>query len=375
MICGFDEKRLDQIRKHAIERIDSKRLLGACSGVYRGNELVWKSCEGYSRTDGTPLNIKSMFRLASMSKPITTVAVMIQCERGYLRLTDPISRFLPEFEHMSLADGTPANPIEIRHLLSHCSGLGQDDFGMREFLKVAPKKGDTLATTIPRYAKMLLPYQPGLHSTYSGVVGIDILARIVEITSGKVFSKFLQDEIFDPLGMVDTTFHPSDEQRKRLVEFCKADGVTIEPIELKTNVIDIPLSYESGSTALLGTLDDYLRFARMLLNKGKLDGVRIISPRTVEQMRSPAMSYQTTPEHSDLQWGLGVRIVTHLNGYSAPLSVGSFGWSGSYGTHFFIDPVLNIAAVYMSNWRNAGGAGAPTAFEFENDVISAIVEE
>lgn len=369
---GFDEKRLEQIDRHARKRVEAEKMLGACSAVIRGGQIVKISYEGYARMDKTPLQPGAIFRLASMSKPITAVAIMIQSERGELKITDPVGKYLPEFQQMYLYDGTPAHPVEIRHLLSHSSGIGQDAFGVSEQERVMPKAGETLADVMERYGKTRLPFLPGARASYSGLMGFDILARVVEVTSGMKFSDFLQENIFDPLGMKDTTFHPTPEQKARIVELCVQENGKLKGVPLDNNFEDLPDSYEAGSAALLGTLEDYTRFVRMLLGKGKLDGVRILSPRTVEQMGSPALPYEVPGSGKEMAWGLGMRVILHLNGYSAPLSVGTFGWSGAYGTHFFVDPTLDVAAVYMSNRADAGGAGADTAFEFENDVISAL---
>ena len=371
----FDDARLDQINRHARERIRTGRLQGTCSAVTDLSGNVRTFVNGLAFLNGEPLTENHIFRLASMTKPITAAALMIQSERGYVRITEPVSRYLPEFAEMKLYDGTPAKPVEVRHLLSHCSGVAHDEFGMSEFVKVAAKEGDTLETVVPRYAKMRLPFQPGERSGYSAIAGFDILARIVEVTSGQRFGDFLKENIFDPLDMKDTTFHPTPEQKKRIVELCTTDEKGVSSSASQSIFPGFPEGgYEAAGAGLVGTLGDYMRFARMLLQRGQLDGVRVLTPRTVEQMASPAMPYTVPGIGDEVCWGLGMRVIRHLNGYSAPLSVGTFGWSGAFGTHFFIDPVLKVAAVYMSNLDNAGGAGAETAFEFENDVISAIVE-
>ena len=371
----IDEKRLGQITRHARERIGSGRLMGMSAAVCGPDGHIYTFVEGDAARTGEKLTEKSLFRLASMTKPITAAAIMIQSERGYVRIIDPVSKYIPEFENVCLFDGTPARPIEIRHLLSHCSGVAHDAFGESEFAVYGPKEGDTLSTVVPRYAKMRLPFQPGDKSGYSAVAGFDILARVVEVTSGMRFEDFLRENLFGPLGMTDTTFHPTPEQMNRLVELVTAGEQGIEPCPSEGIFPGLPGGgYEAGGAGLVGTLGDYLRFARMLLGRGQLDGVRVLTPRTVEQMASPAMPYVVPGIGEEVRWGLGMRVIQHLNGYSAPLSVGAFGWSGAFGTHFFIDPVLKVCAVYMSNLSNAGGAGAETAFEFENDVISSILE-
>ena len=372
----FDPVRLEQIRRHARERIRGGKLLGAASAVADGNGVVYTCVEGFANRAGEPLGREHVFRLASMTKPLVAAAVMIQSERGFLRITDPAAAYLPEFGELRLFDGTKARPVEIRHLLSHCSGIAQEAFGEAEFAAHAPREGDTLETAVRRYAGMRLPFQPGERCGYSAIAGFDILARIVEVTSGRRFGEFLRENLLEPLGMKDTTFHPDGARKARLVELCTAGETGIEEYPSDGIFPGLPGGgYECGGGGLVGTLDDYMRFARMLLGRGSLDGVRVLAPRTVEQMASPAMPY-TVPNSApgmelEMSWGLGMRVLRHLNGYSAPLSVGTFGWSGAFGTHFFVDPVLKIAAVYMSNLSNAGGAGAATAFEFENDVIQA----
>nr|AIF26904.1 putative hydrolase [uncultured bacterium fosmid pJB148G3] len=379
MLFGMDEKRLEQIRRHAEKRVSDKLQPGCSWCVTRHGHVVSKGVVGWSVYGEIPLTEDAIFRLASMSKPITACAVMMQAEKGLFRLTDCVEKYLPEFHGMQYyaEDGSvqPASAITIRQLLSHSSGLLQDESGMTQFAEIRPKDGDTLKTMMPRYAKTILAFAPETRSSYSGVAGLDVLSRLVEITSDMSYGEFLRKNIFEPLEMSDTTFHPTQEQRVRIVPLYTVENGTFTPKECAMPAM-LAESYESGSANLVGTLMDYIQFAEMLRRNGiGVNGNRILCPRSVERMRMPAYAH-TIPSllGEGVEWGLGMRVITMANGDAAPLSKGAYGWSGAFNTHFFIDPTLDLTAVYMCNIANGGGAGAPTTFEFENDVMQAVME-
>ena len=373
---GFDTNRLAQIEQHIRARVDAHILPGAAWSVCRHGVCISEGAAGWFESDVTPLTTDALFRLASMSKPITATAVMMQVERGFFRTGDLIENYFPEFRHMYYMGQNgveEAPPIKIIHLLSHSSGLLQEEYGEEQFERISPKGNETLADMIPRYAQTTLSFRPGDRWNYSAIAGLDVLARLVEVTSGMKYSDFLQKNIFDPLEMTDITFHMTNAQRKRLVPMytSTAEGLVLCPHF--DNFESFPETYESGSASLIGTLSDYTKFADMLRRGGiGANGARILSPRSIERMRHPAFDFNM-PEGGPT-WGLGMRVIRGYNTDEAPLTPGTYGWSGAYGTHFFIDPTLDLACVYMSNMSNAGGSGAPTAFEFENDVMQALVE-
>jgi len=400
---GFDTGRLNRIHQHIERRIREQNIAGAVSIVARDNQIVHWDVQGYADIEsGIPLRENAIFRLASMTKPVIGVAVLILAEEGRIRLDDPLSKFIPEYRNMKVALPDPGisafehqsdsnasteeilpsippyktvpadREITIRDLLTHSSGLGQGEIGLTEMARRMPKTDDTLASFIPQWASVPLDFQPGTQTGYSAIMGFDILGRVVEIASAMPLDQFLTEYIFEPLGMSDTTFVPSEDQWKRIVTLYQST-----PQGLVRSLNQRPFFYPRyfcGAGGLHGTPEDYFRFALMLANGGELNGTRILSPRMVQLMRSPQL-YETTPGLSKGQnWGLSVRVITDGSASGAPLTTGSFGWSGAWGTHFWIDPKENLVALLMINLENAGGAGAETAREFEMAVMQSIME-
>lgn len=324
-----------------------------------------------------PVAEDSLFRLASMTKPITAAAVMLLVEARQLGLDDEIRRYLPAFEEMWVGRRVEnrierlhrAEPITIRQLLSHASGLGSgpvgewaDAFRPNEALR-------DLASGVDYYATVPLDFAPASAHAYSAIFGFDVLARVVEVVAGTTFDKFLQKEIFDKLGMTDTTFTPTDDQWTHLVAMhtVKNGVVHIAPTTKNAIFFSVPTHYFCGGAGLAGTMRDYARFVRMLIGRGALDGVQLLKEETVTAMATPQITVSNPPDAPDV-WGLGVRIVQR----NAYLPIGSYGWSGAFGTHFWIDPVNEIGALYMKNSRFDGGAGASTSHVFERDVYESM---
>lgn len=374
------------IAVHNEKRIQDKILVGCATEVRIQGEPVWESVHGMADIEnGRKMHKDAIFRLASMSKPITGVAVMQLVESGKLGLYDDISRYIPELKDFGLAGldrdgniiriGQASRGITPYDILSHSSGLIQAELGFRQYddpgNHFRPQKNDTLATATPRLKDVLLDCEPGTAIGYGAHAAFDTLGYLVECITGMTFGEYLEKNITGPLGMTDTTFHPTPEQLSRLVKIYTADGVITPGPDVRENMITFPESFEGGSSALLGTLSDYVRFSECLRCEGTLSGVRILKPETVRMMRAP----QTKPNmlgYSTVQvWGLSMRVLTDESP-DAVLPKGSYGWSGAYGTHFFICPKYDLTAVYMSNLMNGGGSGAPTAFEFERDIMAEV---
>ena len=385
---GFDSCRLSRIHAHIGRCIHDQKIAGAASIVARDRQVVHFEVQGFADIEaGKLLEKNAIFRLASMTKPIIGVAVLILMEKGRIRLDDPISKFIPEYQNMKVAvsdiqaDTTTLPPyttvpasreITIRDLLSHSSGLGQGVIGFAEMLKLMPKPGDTLASHIPLWVAVPLDFQPGTQTGYSPLAAFNILGRIVEIASGLPLDQFLSRFVFQPLGMIDTTFAPSDSQWQRVViMYENTDQGLARSLDQKQL---INTEYFSGAGGLLGTLEDYFRFVQMLANGGELNGRQILSPRMVQLMRSVQLPETIPGFPRGETWGLSVRVISDGSASGAPLTTGSFGWSGAWGTHFWIDPQENLVALIMINLANAGGAGAETAREFEMAVMQSIVE-
>lgn len=337
--------------------------------------------ERYYRGDEQfPLTENTLFRLASMTKPITTVAVMLLVEAGQLGLDDEVRRYLPAFDETWIGRRTEsgiervnkAAPITIRHLLAHASGLGSGPVGDWADAHRPAEGLRDLAGGVDYYATVPLDFAPATAHAYSAVFGFDVLARIVEVVTGVPFDQFLKTEIFDKLGMTDTTFTPTDEQWARLVAMhtITDDAAAVAPMTPNAIFFSIPTHYFCGGAGLAGTLRDYTRFARMLIGRGTLDGKQLLKEETVAQMATPQITACNAPEASEV-WGLGMRIVTRDQAGGPP--AGSYGWSGAFGTHFWIDPVNEISGIYMKNSRIDGGAGASTARKFEKDVYASLM--
>ena len=331
----------------------------------------------YSGDERFIVNENTLFRLASMTKPITAVAVMLLVEAGQFDLDDEVCAFLPAFRDMWVGrrEGNhierlhKAEPITIRQLLSHASGLGSGDVGNWADAHRPDEALRDLARGVDYYATVSLDFAPAAAHAYSAVFGFDVLARIVEVVADTSFDKFLKNEIFDKLGMIDTTFTPTEKQWSRLVAMHTVkDGITqVSPMTPNAIFFSLPTHYFCGGAGLAGTMRDYTRFARMLLGRGTLDGKQLLKEETVEQMATPQITACNQPDQADC-WGLGMRIVQR-NPY---LPTGSYGWSGAFGTHFWIDPVNQISGIYMKNSRVDGGADASTSRRFEKDVYESM---
>lgn len=337
--------------------------------------------ERYAGNDGLKMMVTAdtQFRMASMTKPVTAVAVLRLVEQGRLALTDPVSRYLSDFQQPMLGAvrengveciGPSATEITIFHLLTHTSGLGSGPVGNYYASERPQKSVESLEAAVQWYASLALDFEPGTANAYSGVFGFDVLARIVELVSGMDYEHYLQQEILEPLKMYHTTFRPDFAQWQNMIPMHGYEHGRGIQADFPENCLFeyFPVTYTAGGAGLTSTLGDYARFAQMLLNQGILDGERILKAETVAQMATPQLSEAVMPGNQI--WGLGVRVITKPEYQWLP--VGTFGWSGAYGTHFWVDPENDILAVYLKNSRYDGGSGAHTALVFEQDVHSAL---
>lgn len=372
---------LDKVRvTQAIEAdvsadILSGRVGGAALLVKQHGQDVYRRCFGNAKPD-QPLTPDALFRMASMTKPITAVAIMQLVERGLLSLDDPLDRFIPAYADMDIAClkddrleilGKAQNKVTILHLLTHSSGIACDMVGWHLEGHFTPEREHDLASVAQTYADYPLAFEPYTQQAYSGRVGFDLLAHIVELTSGMPYDEYLQKELFSPLRMTDTTFHPTDEQWERMVHMHDyQDGRAMyDPLDREHIFEQLPLQYFCGGAGLASTLSDYEKFADMLLRGGKTaDGEVLLGEKYIRLMRTVAI-----PEHimpGNQKWGLGMRVICDAS-YAA-LPVNTFGWSGAYGTHFWVDPDNGVVGIYMKNSKFDGGSGAKTAADFERNV-------
>ena len=373
---------LFEIIDETIKRqVDNNLLPGVVYGVCAEGKILFKNSYGFANRRKDCLNGKSIFRLASMTKPITAVATLIAEEMGLLSIEDKISKHIPEMANLSvgeIVDGKVVfkekvqREITIKDILTHSSGLGSLEVGNYYFGKRTIPK--TLKEAVDEYKNWHLDFQPGKRQFYSAVVALDVVARIIEIVSKQSYQEFLRKYLFDPLEMKDTTYKLKKNQVKRLVDMynLNSDQKGYTYLDFGTKGFDcFEEGFPSGTAGLFSTFDDYMNFTIMLASNGVFKGYRILTEKSVEKLRSPALSKDVEGVTDTFNWGLSV----YVRGDNAPwqcLPRGSYGWSGAYNTHFFIIPHLKLGAVYMSNINNAGGAGSETAREFEGAIMKSL---
>ncbi len=385
---GLSSERLGRVHEAVQRHIDAQNICGAVTIVARRGRIAHFEAHGVMDLESKkPMAKDAVFRLASMTKPITSVAVMMLVEEGKIRLNDPVSRFIPEFKSLKVAmpveTATPgrgseiyvipaSREITIQDLLTHTSGVVSGGLGARQASKLAPKNpNDTLADYIPRLAAVPLDFQPGSQWSYSGTAGPDILGRIVELVSGTTYDVYLRQRIFDPLGMKDTFFYPAEDRKPRLVTLYQR---TAEGLSKSQNQDGFSTkTYFSGGAGLMSTPEDYLQFAQMLANGGELNGKRLLSPRTVELMAANHVGDMFNgklgrPAHG-MGFGFLMQVVLDSVQTDRQVSTGSFGWDGAYGTLVWVNPREKMVEILMIQTQNQ-----VLQRDFENAVMQAIIE-
>jgi CubicO group peptidase (beta-lactamase class C family) len=357
---GFSSKRLDTTREVFKADVEAKRLPGAVLLMVRNGKIAFYDVVGYQdRAAQTPMKKDSIFRVASMSKPITTVAAMILAEENKLDVGAPVAQYLPEFKDVKVGtEGVaPKRPMTVQDLMRHTSGLTYGIFGNspvdQMYRKANIFAAKSLEEMVKTIAGMPLLHQPGEFWEYS--VSTDVLGRVVEVVSGTDLDSFERERITGPLKMKDTGFWVKPEAASRLA---KADGPPNPLFESATQKPNI----FSGGGGMLSTAGDYARFSQMLLNGGELDGVRILSPKTIALMTSdqlPATVERHTPvalaigsfgpvPEMGTSFGLGFAVRVDPGRNPMPGSVGDFSWGGITGTLFWVDPQTKLVAVLMA---------------------------
>jgi CubicO group peptidase (beta-lactamase class C family) len=352
---------LDSIPARMHDMIVANEVPGAVTVVATRDSVLRMNAQGWADPEHKSfMRVDSIFWIASMSKPITAIAVLMLMEDGKLSLDDPIAKYVPELAGLKTADGkTPR--ITIRHLLTHTSGMG-------EATDEESKTARTLSDLIPAFASKPLAFEAGSKWQYSQS-GILTLGRIVEIVSGVPFEVFLRNYIFDPLGMKDTTFYLSEAQMPRWVIPARRESEQLVPAEIGLLNGHPPTwrgHYPASNGGLFSTAPDYTRLAQMLLNGGALDGRRYLTAESVHMMSTVNTGDMVTGFTPGNGWGLGVGIVRQPQGVTAMLSPGTFGHGGGYGTQFWIDTERGVALIMMiqrSNFKNADESPVRLAFQ------------
>jgi CubicO group peptidase (beta-lactamase class C family) len=352
---------LDSIPARIHDVIVSNEIPGAVTVVATRDSVLRINAQGWADPEHKSfMRVDSIFWIASMSKPITAIAVLMLMEEGKLSRDDPIAKYVPELAGLKTPDGkTPR--ITLRHLLTHTSGMG-------EATDEEAKAARTLSDLIPAFASRPLAFVPGSKWQYCQS-GILTLGRIVEIVSGVSFDVFLRKRIFDPLGMKDTTFYLSEAQMPRWVIPARREGEQLVPAEIGLLYGHPPTwrdHYPASNGGLFSTAPDYTRLAQMLLNGGVLDGRRYLTAESVRMMSTIQTGDLVTGFTPGNAWGLGVCIVRQPQGVTEMLSPGTFGHGGVYGTQFWIDMKRGVALIMMiqrSNFKNADDSPVRSAFQ------------
>ena len=360
---GFDPARLEVLHATTQRFIDEGQHAGVITLLARDGKLVDFQTYGYRDLEKRlPMERDTICRIYSMSKIITSVGVLVLFEEGRFNLDDPVSKYLPELKDMKVMTGGTADapqleplkrPITIKHLLTHTSGLIYGATGTNELANLYERadlwSGPGLSNFIAKIGKLPLKHQPGDAYTYG--TSTDVLGALIERVSGKTFGAFLEDRIFRPLGMKDTSFDVLPEKMGRLAKVYKhGPGGKFVEAEASLGASAIAgQGIESGGGGMFSTAGDYARFAQMLLNGGTLDGHRILGRKTVELMTANHLVTLPNNQAAARQkgFGLGVEVTTDLGQLPMPSSVGQFGWYGAATTYCQIDPKERIVAVAL----------------------------
>ncbi len=399
---GLSSPRLERLTAHMNRAVDDGIMVGGVGLVARRGEVAYLQAYGHAdREAGVPMRADALFRIYSMTKPITGVAVLMLYEEGAFMLNDPIARYLPELADLRVAVSTaggepdnattdtvadkPAGAVDvkaiatrkpgrqptIRDLLTHSAGMTYGLFGATEvdaLYRKAELFDDSITLTdfITRLGKLPLQYEPGTRWHYS--VSVDVQGALVEAVSGMSFGAFLQSRIFAPLGMVDTSFIVPDDKWSRMARlYTPADTVTDDDYSMflsETRTTNLVVAearwsegyregarFESGGGGLVSTVADYLRFCEMLINGGERGGVRLLSPKTVELMTVDHTAHLEMPyDEIDPGYGFGLGVAVSLDpgAIGEQNSVGTYYWGGAAGTRFFIDPTEELIGIFMT---------------------------
>ena len=394
--AGFSTQRLQQLDKAMNEWVQKEWMNGGVALLVRNGKIAYYKAAGYNDIAGkTPLLKDNIFRIASQTKAITSVAIMMLFEEGKLLLDDPVSKYIPAFKKQMVLDKfnaqdsgyttVPAKKeITIRELLTHTSGLGYAQIGSREANAIYAKNDitagigvtkSTLLEAMNRLGKLPLMHQPGERFTYG--LNTDLLGCLVEVISGSTLNDFFKTRIFTPLGMKDTYFFVPEEKAGRLVNLYaedslghlkKSDGNMLNG----PTVVNYPLmknSYYSGGAGLSSTIYDYAVFLQMLLNGGRYDGRQLLSRNSVRMM--------TMNQIGDLslganKFGLGFQVVTEKGSAGVPAQEGTFSWGGAFATSYWVDPKEKMVMLFYRQLQ--GGTHGDVVEKFRAMAYAALVD-
>lgn len=369
---GMSSERLARIRAAMQRYIDRNEVPGVVTVIARRGKIVHLEALGLRNAETRDaMTTDTIFRIASMTKPIASVALMMLYEEGHFLLTDPISKWLPEFAEMKVAAAAPpaerigvpyklvpaARPITIKHVLTHTAGLPNSyrGFNVADYSKAAAKAkpDETTADRVKRIAKLPLNFHPGDSWEYGP--GTDVVGVLVEKISGQSLDEFLRKRIFEPLGMKDTHFYLPTSKVNRLAALYQPNAEAGNKIKLteaptvESRWVKEPHTFFSGGGGLISTASDYVRFHQTMLNGGELNGVRLLGRKTVELMTvnhiGDLQVWLTGPGYG---FGLGYSVIKDVGQAGVNASAGTYGWGGAFCTYFWVDPVEEMVGVVMT---------------------------
>jgi CubicO group peptidase (beta-lactamase class C family) len=377
--AGMSSERLQAVTALLGQFVADRRITGAVGGVVRRGKVVYLQPVGLQNFDSkAAMTEASLFRVYSMTKAVTAVAVMMLVEEARLRLADPVSKYLPEFRNIRVQEPggattrAPARAITVEDLLLHTSGLSHRTSELYRQLRVR-SRSDSLARFITNITQAPLLEDPGTRFRYSE--GTTVLGRVVEVVAAKPFDDFVADRILRPLGMNDTSWWVEPNAIGRLVTLYQRDrdgALTAHEIE------EVPFTQKpaliEGAVGLVSTAIDFLRFGQMLLNKGSLGGVRLLAPTTVEAMTRNGLSAPLLQgKGGTVGWGLAnVDVVVGAGSRGYLTAIGEYGWDGSAGTFFAVDPSRELVVTLMTQNLPANPDGLRQ--KFKAAVVASIVE-
>ena len=387
---SWSESRLERITDMLQNGLDRQLMVGGEALIWHDGKVVYREQIGKrDHNDAEPLSPDTIYRIYSMTKPITSVGIMMLEEQGKLRLSDPLAAHLPEFANLRVFDSSaeattdgeiPTTPVvrppTIEDLLAHKAGFTYGIFGITPVDQAYIKAGlwnnptITLADYTQKLSQIPLLHQPDTHWHYS--VATDVLGRVIEVVSGQTLADFFEQEIFQPLGMQDTSFTIASDKSERLATLYSPEGLAAQfetkgmaaqrtgpGLEPALDFFNAPYQsgalFQSGGGGLLSTTDDYLKFSLMLLNEGEFEGARLLAPSTVRLMRSNFLSDQVTNSYINggtpregRGFGLGFGTIEDQALAATRQSEGSFYWGGAAGTTFWIDPDEDMIGIFMT---------------------------
>lgn len=352
------ESTLDAFRKQG-------EFSGAVTLAHQAGQPPIVTVVGLADLDSkTPMRPDTLFGIMSMTKPVTATALMILVDEGKVSLDDPVEKYISAFHDAKDETGNPVRGLTIRRLLTHTSGLTGDQACI-----------ESIACTANLLAARPFSFQPGERWEYGP--SLNVIGRIIEIASGKSYEQFLTERIFKPLAMNNTTFHPTQEQQKRIATLYKKskDGKSLEVGE-RWHGLGAPDCVPNPSGGLFSTVADMDRFYQMILHGGELDGVRIVSPEAVKQMTAVQTGNLRAGFVPGSAWGLGWSLVREPQGVTEALAPGSFGHGGAYGTQGWVDPVKRRVFVLMYQREDIGNSdGSDIRKDFQNAAVAELEAE